>query len=61
MAFLDERIPVMQMEAAHSDLSWLDAQRKFLSEKNFDLALPLEWTMYGESFSLTAKQVERNP
>ena len=51
-AFLDERVPVMQMEAAHSDLSRLDAQRKFLREENFDLALPLEWTMYGETFSL---------
>lgn len=53
MAFLDARVPVMQMEAAHSDLSRLNAQRKFLSEENYDLTLPLEWTMYGESFSLT--------
>ena len=52
-AFLDARVPVMQREAAHSDLSRLDAQRKFLREENFDLALPLEWTMYGEAFSLT--------
>ena len=51
----------MQMEAAHSDLSRLDAQRKFLSEKNFDLALPLEWTMYGEAFSLTADQIDAMP
>lgn len=56
-AFLDARVPVMQMEAAHFDLSRLDAQRKFLSEENFSLALPLEWMMYGESFSLTADQI----
>ena len=43
--------------AAHSDLSRLNAQRKFLSEKNFDLTLPLEWTMYGDAFSLTEDQI----
>lgn len=57
-AFLGARVPVMQMEEAHSDLSRLNAQRKFLNEKNFDLTLPLEWTMYGEEFSLTAEQVD---
>lgn len=57
--FLDARVSVMQMEAAHSDLSRLNAQRKFLNEKNFDLALPLEWTMYGEAFSLNANQIDK--
>ena len=60
-AFLDARAPVMQMEAAHSDLSRLNAQQKFLSEGNFDLALPLEWSMYGESFSLTTDQINEMP
>ena len=60
-AFLDARVPVMQMEAAHSDLSRLNAQQKFLSEGNFDLALPLEWSMYGESFSLTTDQINEMP
>ena len=60
-AFLDTRVPVMQLEAAHSDLSRLNAQRKFLSEKNFDLTLPLEWSMYGEAFSLTIKQIDEMP
>lgn len=60
-AFLDARVPVMQMEAAHSDLSRLNAQRKFLSEENYDLALPLKWTMYGEKFSLTANQIDEMP
>ena len=60
-AFLDARVPIMQMEAAHSDLSRLNAQQKFLDEKNFDLKLPLKWTMYGESFSLNAKQIDKMP
>lgn len=60
-AFLDARVPVMQMEAAHSDLSRLNAQRKFLSEENFNLVLPLEWTMYGETFSLTVDQIDEMP
>lgn len=58
-AFLDARVPVMQMEAAHADLSRLNAQRKFLNEQNFDLVLPLEWTMYGDEFTLTAEQIEK--
>lgn len=57
-AFLDARVPVMKMEEAHSDLSRLNAQRKFLDEKNFDLKLPLEWTMYGEKYSLNSEQVD---
>lgn len=56
-AFLDARIPIMQLEEAHSDLSRIDAQRKFLNEENFDLKLPLEWTMYGDDFSLTFDQI----
>lgn len=60
-AFLDARVPVMQMEAAHADLSRINAQRKFLKEQNFDLTLPLEWTMYGDPFSLTVEQIEKMP
>lgn len=56
-AFLDARIPIMQLEEAHSDLSRIDAQRKFLNEENFDLKLPLEWTMYSDDFSLTFDQI----
>ena len=51
-AFLDARIPVMQMEDAHSDLSRIDTQRKFLGESNYNLELPLEWNMYGDFFIL---------
>lgn len=60
-AFLDARVPVMRMEAAHSDLSRLNAQRKFLKEKNFDLTLPMKWKMYGETFSLTVDQMDEMP
>ena len=60
-AFLDARVPVMQMEKAHMNLSRLNTQRKFLREKNFELALPLKWKMYGESFSLTEKQIDKMP
>lgn len=56
-AFLDARIPIMQLEEAHSDLSRIDAQRKFLNEENFDLKLPLEWKMYGDAFSLTYDKI----
>ena len=51
-AFLDARVPVMKLEAAHSDLSRLNAQRKFIKEGKFNLELPLSWTMYGERYSL---------
>ena len=58
-AFLDARVPVMKMEEAHSDLSRLDAQRKFLREKKWNLELPLEWTMYGEVYYLDEEQIEK--
>lgn len=57
-AFLDARVPVMQLEEAHADLSRVDTQRKFLNEKNFTLELPLEWTMYGDEFYLDKKQLD---
>ena len=43
----------MLMEEAHEDLSRIVAQRKFIDQNNFSLALPLEWTMYGDEFKLT--------
>lgn len=58
-AFLDARVPVMQMKEAHSDLSRINTQRKFLDEKNFNLKLPLKWTMYGDKYSLNKKQVKK--
>ncbi len=53
LAFLKERERVMLMEEAHEDLSRIVAQRKFIDQNNFSLALPLEWTMYGDEFKLT--------
>lgn len=58
MAFLDARVPVMQMEEAHSDLSRIDAQRKFLQEGKFNLELPLEWSMYGDQYFLSLDESE---
>ena len=57
-AFLDARVPVMQPEEAHADLSRVDTQRKFLNGKNFTLELPLEWTMYGDEFYLDKDQLD---
>lgn len=58
-AFLDARIVVMQMEEAHSDLSRLNTQRKFLTENNFNLTPPLSWTMYGDKFTLDENDLSR--
>lgn len=52
LAFLDARSEIMLKEEAHSDLSRIEAQRKFIFENNFDLHLPLSWTMYGDNFEL---------
>lgn len=52
LAFLDARTVIMQKEEAHSDLSRIETQQKFIREKNFDLSLPLEWMMYGDNFRL---------
>ena len=53
-AFLNERNVEMKKEEAHSDLSRIDkAQRRFLFEGNFDLHLPLEWSVYGDPYKIT--------
>lgn len=54
-AFLSARTIIMKKEEAHSDLSRIIAQKKFIAEKNFTLTLPLSWEMYGDKFLLTAK------
>jgi len=51
-AFLSARKTVMLKEEAHSDLSRLKTQEKFISEGKFNLELPLSWTMYGDRFTL---------
>lgn len=52
-AFLDARANVMGKEAAHADLSRLDVQRAFIKDGDWDLTLPLRWTMYGDRYTLT--------
>jgi chitosanase len=54
-AFLDERRVEMLKEKAHSNsnIQRVDLeQRKFLTEGNLDLHLPLSWTVNTDSFSL---------
>lgn len=58
MVFLDARVPVMQMEEAHSDLSRIDAKHKFLQEGKFNLELPLEWSMYGDQYFFSLDEIE---
>lgn len=53
-AFLDERVVEMHKEAAHEDVTRIEAaQRRFLREGNLDLALPLRWAVYGDNYSIT--------
>ncbi|MDX2931388.1 chitosanase [Streptomyces ipomoeae] len=52
-AFLDARVWAMLQEEAHSDVSRVEsAQRVFLEAGNLDLDLPLDWEVYGDSYSL---------
>jgi len=51
-AFLKVRTRVMQQEKAHKDLSRLSVQRQFINDKNYRLARPLHWKMYGDSYQL---------
>ncbi|MFE9440909.1 chitosanase [Streptomyces sp. NPDC006602] len=49
--FLDLHRKAMQYEDPHRDTTRIDTtQRKFLNDGNFDLATPLRWEMYGETF-----------
>jgi chitosanase len=52
-AFLDARVAEMRTEAAHSDVSRVEAaQRTFLRESNLDLNTPLTWQVYGDDFAI---------
>lgn len=52
-AFLDARVWAMKQEEAHSDTSRVDtAQRVFLRKGNLNLATPLDWKVYGDSFHI---------
>ena len=51
--FLDERVKEMKTEEAHSDTSRVDtAQRRFLTNGNFDLNTPLDFAVYGQAFHI---------
>jgi hypothetical protein len=52
-AFLDARDVEMRKEAAHSDTTRIDtAQRVFLNAGNLNLDPPLNWKVYGDSYSI---------
>lgn len=52
-AFLDARKVAMKHEDAHSDTSRVDTeQRVFLKAGNLDLNPPLNWKVYGDSYSI---------
>lgn len=57
--FLKARTVVMEKEEAHSDLSRLEAQEAWIDAGNFSLELPLEWTVYGEKFTLTQDDISK--
>ncbi|WP_308114248.1 chitosanase [Streptomyces brasiliscabiei] len=52
-AFLDARVWAMEQEEAHSDVSRVEtAQRVFLAAGNLGLEPPLNWQVYGDSYSI---------
>ncbi|MFD5226471.1 chitosanase [Microbacterium sp. NPDC058342] len=51
--FLDERVVEMKKEAAHEDVTRIEtAQRLWLQAGNLDLHTPLNWSVYGDAFSI---------
>ena len=60
-AFLDARGWAMSQEEGHRDLSRVRAQRSFVESGNLALTAPLQWTMYGDSFTIVAPQSQRCP
>ncbi|HEX8226990.1 MAG TPA: chitosanase [Candidatus Saccharimonadales bacterium] len=52
-AFLDARAAAMKTEAAHDNVDRVEtAQRVFLASGNLDLQTPLNWRVYGDSYSI---------
>jgi chitosanase len=52
-AFLDARKAAMLTEAAHDDTDRVDTeQRVFLTAGNFDLNTPLNWSVYGDKYTI---------
>lgn len=53
-AFMDARVKAMKAEAAHEDVTRIEnAQRVFLKAGNFNLDVPLKWSVYGDPYSIT--------
>lgn len=53
-AFMAARKVEMAKESAHRDVSRVDdTQAAFLQAGNYDLNLPLSWSMYGDKFTIT--------
>ena len=57
--FLKVREKVMLKEKAHKNLSRIKVQRKFIKERNWNLTLPLSWTMYGDSYYLDKSKLKK--
>ena len=54
-AFAAARIVKMESEEAHSDVSRIStAQQVFINNGNFNLDVPLNWSVYGSPFSLAS-------
>ncbi|SFW71613.1 chitosanase [Amycolatopsis australiensis] len=52
-AFFAARKVIMKQEEAHADTSRVDTEQlKFLDEGNFDLHTPLQWKVYGDSYTI---------
>lgn len=52
-AFLDARRAAMKADSSHQDTGRVDTvQRVFLKAGNLDLATPLRWTVYGDSYTI---------
>lgn len=52
-AFMNARVKVMKMEAAHEDVTRIEnAQRVFLKNGNLNLDVPLTWSVYGDPYSI---------
>uniref|UniRef100_UPI001C26411F chitosanase n=1 Tax=Streptomyces sp. AC495_CC817 TaxID=2823900 RepID=UPI001C26411F len=61
-AFLDARVVEMKKEAAHEDVSRIEnAQRVWLNAGNLNLNTPLNWSVYGDPFSIPSDPTPRWP
>lgn len=58
--FLDARVVVMKTDPAHQDVSRIEtAQRVFLQQVNLDLRPPLNWQVYGDSYTIAVTDIGR--